>query len=177
MLFSQGWLSEILDGLMDRMRREIEKGDRDEVIRQGTEHAVEQIYGEHVLELVRIDWSIRDKAQNIQNRELKVSFHVTFTGDRRLLQYRPSSYSGDGRLEGKLQGCEIRREIAGPLGMGYFKRELEQWRAAVKQQLRNVNEDARKHNKHLRTNITRLVDERAKQLDGGDNVADGLDFD
>ena len=59
--------------------------------------------------------------------------------------------------------------------MDYFKCNFEQWRAAVKQQLRNANEDAKKHNKHLRTNIARLVDERAKQLDDGDNVADGLD--
>ena len=175
-LFSDGDMFTFLDEQEDRIRQEIQAGGMDDLIRKDPENAIERLRDKYVLKPVRTDWEKKDPKRTIQDGVMKVSFHITFTGDPHLLQYRPSTYRMESVL-GTVYGQDrITVEIAGHLGSGDFKREIEQWRGSLEFHLNNVNADAGNFNSTLPAKIKSMIDARAEQIRSADDEMGNMGF-
>lgn len=175
-LFSNDDMFTFLNEQEDRIRQEIQAGGMDGPIRKDPENAIELLRDKYVLKPVRIDWEKKDSKRTIQDDVMKVSFHITFTGDPHLLQYRPSTYRMES-VPGTVYGQDqIAREITGLIGREYFKRELERWQESMEFHLNNANSDADNFNRVLPAKIKSMIDARTEQIHSADDEMDDMGF-
>ena len=175
-LFSNVDMYTFLDEQKDRIHQKIQTGGMDDLIRKDLENVVEQLCDKYVLKPVKIDWKKKDPKQTIYDDVMKVSFHITFTGDPNLLQYRPTTYRMES-VPGTVYGQDrIVMEIAGRLGGNDFNHELERWQKSIEFHLNNANTDADNFNRALPAKIKSMIDARAEQIRSADAEMDSMGF-
>ena len=175
-LFSNNDLSTFLNMQEDLIRQKIQMGDVDDLIRKNPENVIEQLRNKYALEPVNTDWKEKDPKKTIQDDVMKVSFHITFTGDPRLLQYRPSHYRMETVLGTVCGPDRIDMEIVGQINRDDFKRELDRWRENLKFHLNNVNKDVNNFNQTLSAKIKSMIDMRIEQIRSADDEMASMGF-
>ena len=175
-MFSDGDMFTFLDRQKDRIHQEIETGDMDDLIRKEPEKAVELLRDKYTLKLVKINWEKRDPERTIRDDVMEVSFHITFTGDPHLLQYRPRRYRM-GSVPGIVDGQDrIAMVITGRLGKDDFQHEFERWQESLEFHLNSTNADADDFNRAMPTKIKSMIDVRAEQLRRADDEMGSMGF-
>lgn len=175
-LFSDGIMHTFLDEQRYNIRQEIQEGGMDDLIREDPENAIQQLCEKYTLQTVSIDWEKKNPKQATKDDVMKVSFHVTFTGDSRLLRRQPTQFRLEVVAGTIVKPNQIIVEIVGRLGRDDFKRMLERWQKSVEFHLNNANKDADNFNRTLPATIKPLVDARAEQLRKGDDEMSNMGF-
>ena len=118
-----------------------------------------------------------DREQDLDNEDLTVIFLVPFTGNQKLLEYKPSSYTSMG-VEGEVQGNEIICTLTGALSneADYFQRKFDRWFDNMKVWLDGANEQADDFNSSLHAKIKTNIADRAERIRRANAVMGGLDF-
>ena len=184
-LFSGGQLSNFLSRRESEMYEDAILKDDDAILKDDDailNHADEvsaRLRETYSLKTVAVnrDGINAEREQDPDNEDLTVIFFVPFTGNQKLLEYKPSSRTSMS-VEGEVQDNEIICTVTGALSneADYFQRKFDRWFDNMKVWLDGANEQADDFNSSLHAKIKTKIADRAERIRRADAVMGGLDF-
>lgn len=156
------------------IRRNIQSGDYDVLIRKDSEQVNKQIHDEYTLELVEMAYEKKNTERVLHGNNLEVSLYIPFTGDKRILKHHPSEYRSP-FVAGDIVGDKICIKMASHFNDTNFYRKFESWQNDFDFHLKSANKDADQFKKSLQIIIKTEVDRRVEQLQIADDTTSSID--
>lgn len=172
-LFSGPSLFVFLNEKRDRILREIQAGDKDDIIQKDPKNASEWICSKNTIDLLNIEWDKRhtEGQPNHNDDTITVTVCIPFTGDKLLLHHSPQT---GGPVEGEVVERHIRVAI-NIQNQADLRPKFERWKNDVIVCLESANERTKKFNSSLCDKIEEKVEMAASRIRKAREAANSLD--